>query len=70
VGRTITALAGEVEHGDSGGPAVDADGAVESMIFAARRGSTSGYGVPPSIVRNDLARAAGTQGVSTGTCAP
>ena len=70
VGRTITALAGEVEHGNSGGPAVDADGAVESTIFAARRGSTSGYGVPPSIVRSDLARAAGTQGVSTGNCAP
>jgi S1-C subfamily serine protease len=69
VGRTITALAGEVEHGDSGGPAVDVNGAVESTIFAARRGSTSGYGVPPAIVRDDLARA-GTQPVPTGTCAP
>jgi uncharacterized membrane protein required for colicin V production len=69
VGRTITALAGEVEHGDSGGPAVDVNGAVESTIFAARRGSSSGYGVPPSIVRDDLARA-GTQPVATGTCAP
>jgi uncharacterized membrane protein required for colicin V production len=68
VGRTITAVAGEVEHGDSGGPAVDANGAVQSTIFAARRGSSSGYGVPPSIVRDDLARA--DQPVSTGTCAP
>jgi S1-C subfamily serine protease len=69
VGRTITAVAGQVEHGDSGGPAVDENGAVQSVIFAARRGSTSGYGVPPAIVRDDLARA-GTRPVSTGACAP
>ena len=69
VGRTITALAGRVEHGDSGGPAVDANGAVESTIFAARVGSASGYGVPASIVRGDLARA-GPNRVSTGSCAP
>jgi S1-C subfamily serine protease len=68
-GRAITAVAGRVEHGNSGGPAVDADGAVESTIFAARIGTASGYGVPPSIVRSDLARA-GTRAVSTGACAP
>jgi trypsin-like peptidase/colicin V production protein len=69
VARTITAVAGEVEHGDSGGPAVDAAGRVQSSIFAARLGSTSGYGVPPSIIRADLGRA-GTQRVDTGACAP
>jgi hypothetical protein len=69
VARTITAVAGEVEHGDSGGPAVDAAGKVQSSIFAARLGSASGYGVPPSIIRTDLARA-GTQRVDTGACAP
>ena len=69
VARTITAVAGRVEHGDSGGPAVDAAGRVESMIFAARLGSESGYGVPPSIIRSDLARA-GAQAVSSGACAP
>jgi hypothetical protein len=69
VTRTITAVAGEVEHGDSGGPAVDATGRVQSSIFAARLGSSSGYGVPPSIIRADLAHA-GTQPVSTGSCAP
>jgi uncharacterized membrane protein required for colicin V production len=68
-GRTITAVAGQVEHGDSGGPAVDAAGKVESTIFAARLGSASGYGVPSSIVRDDLAHA-GTQAVQTGACAP
>jgi uncharacterized membrane protein required for colicin V production len=69
VSRTITAVAGDVEHGDSGGPAVDAAGRVQSSIFAARLGSTSGYGVPPSIIRADLAHA-GTQRISTGSCAP
>jgi S1-C subfamily serine protease len=69
VARTITAVAGRVVHGDSGGPAVDAAGRVESMIFAQRRGSASGYGVPPSIIRSDLERA-GTHGVPVGTCAP
>jgi hypothetical protein len=68
VARTITAVAGRVEHGDSGGPAVDANGRVQSTIFAARLGSSSGYGVPPSVVRSDLARA-GSQAVSTGACA-
>jgi uncharacterized membrane protein required for colicin V production len=69
VARTITAVAGRVQHGDSGGPAVDAQGAVESTIFAARKGFASGYGVPPSIVRDDLAHA-GTHAVSTGACVP
>jgi len=69
VARTITALAGRVEHGDSGGPAVDANGRVQSTIFAARLGDASGYGVPPSIVRSDLARA-GHHAVPTGACAP
>jgi S1-C subfamily serine protease len=69
VARTMTAVAGRVEHGNSGGPAVDAAGRVESTIFAARLGTASGYGVPASIVRDDLAKA-GTQPVSTGACAP
>ncbi|HZT53841.1 MAG TPA: MarP family serine protease [Gaiellaceae bacterium] len=69
VARTITAVAGTVEHGDSGGPAIDASGAVQATLFAARLGSSSGYGVPTPIVRADLARA-GTAPVPTGACAP
>jgi hypothetical protein len=69
VARSITAVRGRVEHGDSGGPAVDKAGRVESSIFAARLGSASGYGVPPAIIRGDLAHAA-THRVSTGACAP
>ena len=69
VGRAITAVAGRIEHGDSGGPAIDGAGAVEATIFAARIGSASGYGVPSSIVRSDLSRAS-THRVDTGACAP
>jgi S1-C subfamily serine protease len=69
VERTITAVAGKVEHGNSGGPVVDRAGAVESTVFAARVGSSSGYGVPPSILRSDLARVA-ARAVPPGACAP
>jgi S1-C subfamily serine protease len=68
VARTITALAGDIKHGDSGGPAIDANGAVEATIFAARLGAPGGYGVPASVVRRVL-DSAGTASVSTGSCA-
>ena len=66
--RAITALRGDVRHGDSGAPAVDADGAVETTVFAARRGSRAGYGVPSTAVRRALDQAGAP--VSTGSCAP
>jgi S1-C subfamily serine protease len=65
--RTITALAAGVEHGNSGGPAVDARGRVEATIFAARVGAPVGYGVPGSLVLADLRQA--QRPVSTGACA-
>jgi S1-C subfamily serine protease len=67
VRRTVTSMSGDIQHGDSGGPAVDASGAVEATVFAARLGGPGGYGVPASIVRRDLASARGR--VSTGPCA-
>jgi S1-C subfamily serine protease len=68
VTRRITSLRGSVRHGDSGAPAVDAHGAVQTTIFAARLRSAGGFGVPADVVRADL-DAAG-QPVSTGDCAP
>jgi S1-C subfamily serine protease len=65
--RTVTSLSGNIRHGDSGGPAVDASGAVEATVFASRLGGPGGYGVPASIVRRDLGTARGP--VSTGPCA-
>jgi uncharacterized membrane protein required for colicin V production len=68
VTRAITSLGGLVRHGDSGAPAVDAQGAVESTVFAARLRTVGGYGVPDNVVRTALNRARGP--VSTGDCAP
>jgi S1-C subfamily serine protease len=68
VTRAITSLGGEVRHGDSGAPAVDARGAVESTVFAARLRSVGGYGVPDDVVRAALSSVRGP--VSTGECAP
>jgi len=67
VRRVVTSLSGAVRHGNSGGPAVDGSGAVQSTVFAARQAGGGGYGVPASVIRSDLANATGT--VSTGTCA-
>jgi uncharacterized membrane protein required for colicin V production len=68
VTRAITSLGGRVRHGDSGAPAVDARGAVESTVFAARLRTVGGYGVPDTVVRAALNSANGP--VSTGDCAP
>jgi len=68
VTRAITSLGGRVRHGDSGAPAVDAHGAVESTVFAARLRTVGGYGVPDKVVRAAL-NGADTP-VSTGNCAP
>ncbi|HWG57002.1 MAG TPA: trypsin-like peptidase domain-containing protein, partial [Gaiellaceae bacterium] len=65
--RSITTLRGRVRQGNSGGPAVDGQGRVQTTVFAARVGDESGYGVPTSIVRAALA-GAGTRAVSTGPC--
>jgi S1-C subfamily serine protease len=67
--RTVTALGGLIQHGDSGGPAIDQQGRVQSTVFAARSGSSGGFGVPATPVRHALERA-GTDSVSTGPCAP
>jgi S1-C subfamily serine protease len=64
--RLVTSLGGTIEHGNSGGPAVDASGAVQATVFSARASGGGGYGVPASLVRRDLARAGGP--VSTGPC--
>jgi S1-C subfamily serine protease len=68
VNRDVTTLRGILRHGNSGGPAVDGNGAVETTVFAARVGGGGGFGVASSVARSDLASAKGP--VSTGPCAP
>ena len=64
--RTVTSLSGSVEHGNSGGPAVDASGAVQTTVFAARASGGGGYGIPASVIRRDLSSVRGP--VSTRSC--
>ncbi len=65
--RLVTTLRGVVRHGNSGGPAVDAQGRVQTTIFASRIGSASGYGVPSDHVRRALDRVSASE-VSSGPC--
>jgi S1-C subfamily serine protease len=68
VRRLITTLRGEIHHGNSGGPAVDFRGRVQTTIFASRIGADGqGFGVPSELVREELG-AAGAAEVSTGPC--
>lgn len=68
VRRLITTLRGDVRRGNSGGPAVDARGQVQTTIFASRVGVESqGYGVPTRLVREELGATTGRP-VSTGPC--
>jgi S1-C subfamily serine protease len=71
VERIVTSFRVYVRPGNSGGPAVDAEGRVISTIFASRTDSNnSGYGVPSRIVQRHLQAAASrTNPVSTGGCA-
>ena len=67
VTRTITALAGRIRPGDSGGPVIDTHGHVEATVFASRTDSTGGYATPSTTVATDLNHA--HTPVSTQTCA-
>jgi S1-C subfamily serine protease len=69
VTRQLTLVRGLVRPGNSGGPAVDANGQVVATIFAATTsaGPRGGFGVPDSVTRQDLERARGP--VSTEGCA-
>ena len=71
VERIVTTFRVFVRPGNSGGPAVNADGRVVSTIFASRTDSdNAGYGIPPHIVRRDLRAATNrTAPVGTGGCA-
>ncbi|MFL5931497.1 MAG: MarP family serine protease [Gaiellaceae bacterium] len=66
VARRITSFRGRVRKGNSGGPAVNARGEVETTVFASRRGSDGGFGVPTDLVRKALSGA--LEPVSTGGC--
>ena len=56
--RTVTSFRGYVRPGNSGGPAINGDGAVVATIFASRADSDrAGYGIPSSIIQQRIALA-------------
>jgi S1-C subfamily serine protease len=68
VRRSIVALRGLVQPGNSGGPVVDGRGRVVATVFAATTsGTRGGFGVPNAEVRAALKDSTGP--VSTGPCA-
>lgn len=60
VPRDVTTIRGEIVAGNSGGPAVDADGRVRSTVFAQRADGEGGYGIPTDVVRRAIAGAGTT----------
>jgi S1-C subfamily serine protease len=72
VERLVTSFRVSVKPGNSGGPAVNADGEAVSTIFASRANSpNTGYGIPSRLVRQHLQQAQQRQTpVPNGTCAP
>ena len=70
--RTITALRGKVQPGNSGGPMVNGRGQVVATVFAALTGTPrqGGFAIPDNLVRAAVRRAqAASAAVSTGACA-
>jgi S1-C subfamily serine protease len=65
--RTVVPLRGKVEHGDSGGPVIDADGDVVAMIFASATRGGGGFGVAVDAIADGLA--SDLEVVDTGPCA-
>lgn len=66
--RIVTALRASVQHGESGGPAVDSAGRVEATVFGVAKGTGTALGVPNNVVESALARI-DSKPVSTGPCA-
>ena len=55
VERTVTSFRGFVRPGNSGGPAINGDGAVVATVFASRADSeNAGYGVPSALIRQHI----------------
>jgi S1-C subfamily serine protease len=65
--REITAIRGEIRSGNSGGPAVDANGRVAATVFAAAQSRRrSGFGLPPKLIAENLRKAG--RPVDSGPC--
>ncbi len=64
--RTVVPIRATVEPGESGGPIVNADGHVVSMVFGATQDTEGSVGVPLAALRDALA--SDLRRVPAGTC--
>jgi uncharacterized membrane protein required for colicin V production len=65
VTRGVTPIRAEIRPGNSGGPAVDANGRVRTVVFARRAGRDGGFGIPVQLVAGLLQRARRGEAVSS-----
>jgi S1-C subfamily serine protease len=59
VTRSVTGIRGNVRPGLSGGPGVDAQGRVRTMVFARRKSDVGGWGIPPTVIQSVLEKVGG-----------
>jgi S1-C subfamily serine protease len=64
--RSVVPLRGKVQHGESGGPVVDAGGRVVAMVFAGAKHGPSGFSIPVDLVVKGISEAGSR--VSSGPC--
>ncbi len=57
VARAVTPVRATIKPGNSGSPAVDANGRVRAIVFARRAGEDGGFAIPISALRGILAKA-------------
>ncbi len=57
VARSVTPIRAVIRPGNSGGPAVDAQGRVRAVIFARRAGRDGGFGIPVQLVQDAMRQA-------------
>lgn len=57
VARSVTPIRAVIRPGNSGGPAVDANGRVRAIVFARRAGEDGGFAIPVQLVASLLADA-------------
>ncbi len=70
--REVTSLAARVDHGNSGGPVLTADGRVAAVVFAKSEDVADvGFAVPVGVLAPLVAEASGLgEPVETGSCTP
>jgi len=65
VARGVTPIRADIRPGNSGGPAVDANGRVRTVVFARRTGREGGFGIPVQLVARLVQQARRGEAVSS-----